>query len=157
MNALERKVGTCRVCTERKWLHWRGKLEPTECVLYGNECTGEESWNLPSMYWKEVTALGRKVGTYRVCTEGTECIGEESWNLSIMYWKEMNDAKIGRKVWRISCCCPFKERPRKYEKKKHIFWQCQHRTKYCWSQLCQKGRSWKYFALVLCTSRGRKI
>jgi len=32
----------------------------------------------------------------------------------------INYAKIRRKIWRISCCCPFKKRPRKYEKKTHI-------------------------------------
>ena len=32
MNALEMNVGTYQVCAERKWMHWRGKLEPTECV-----------------------------------------------------------------------------------------------------------------------------
>jgi len=43
-------------------------LEPTEYVLKGTECTEVESWNhLLSMYWKELNALKRKVGTYRVC------------------------------------------------------------------------------------------
>ena len=35
-----------------------------------------------------------------------------------MYWKELSDAKVRRKIWRISCCCPFKKRPRKYKKER---------------------------------------
>jgi len=49
-------------------MHWRGKLEPTEYVLKGNECTREESWN-PTEY----------------LLKGNECNGEESWNLPSMY------------------------------------------------------------------------
>jgi len=102
------------------WLHWRGKLKPTEYVLKENECTREEGWNLPSMYWKEVNALERKVGTYRVCTEmnwlhwrgklkpteyvlkGNECTREEGWILPSMYWKEMN--ALERRVWTYRVC-----------------------------------------------------
>jgi len=29
----EGRVGTYWVCTERNWMHWRGRLEPTEYVL----------------------------------------------------------------------------------------------------------------------------
>jgi hypothetical protein len=52
-------------------------LEPTEYVLKRTEYTREESWNLPSMYWREMNALERKAG-------------EKSWNLPSMYWREMN-------------------------------------------------------------------
>ena len=69
MNALERKARTYRVCPERKWMHWRGKLEPTECVLKGTECTREESWNLGTEY----------------VLKGNECTGEESWNVSLKW------------------------------------------------------------------------
>jgi len=51
LNALERKVGTYRVCTVRKWLHWKGEFEPTMYVLKGNKCSREESCYVPSMYW----------------------------------------------------------------------------------------------------------
>jgi len=130
VNALERKFGTTyRVCAERKWMHWRGKLEHTEYVLKGNECTREESWNLPSMYWKELNALERKVGTYRVCTErkcmhlerkvGTyRVFTERKW----MHWRGklepteyiLKGSECTREEsWRISWCSPFRnERPR---------------------------------------------
>ena len=68
------KVGVCLgESSVRKWKGWvvlEGKFSwCTEYVLKGNKCSREESWNLPSMYWKELNALERKVGTYRVCTE----------------------------------------------------------------------------------------
>jgi len=105
VNALERKVGTYRVCTERKWMRWRGKLGPTKCVLKGNECTGEESWNLPSMYWKEECTREESWNLpppTEYVLKGNECTGEESWNIPSMYWKEMN--ALERKVGTYRVC-----------------------------------------------------
>jgi len=50
-------------------MHWKGKLEPTEYVLKGNECTREESWSLQSTY----------------ALKGNEYTGVGSWNLLSTY------------------------------------------------------------------------
>jgi len=63
----------------------RRKLEPTEYVLKGAECTGEESWNLPSMYCKEMIALEGEFEPTIYVLKGNKCSREESCNVPSMY------------------------------------------------------------------------